>query len=697
MQEQPAPSTDRSTRSARFFNYFHRYKNLLRKRWWVLPLGLAAGLAVQGVRIWASPPKFKSLGRMIVGIRINAQIGANYMEEFTQFLGTQVALMKSAPVLEQAHKRVKALKPNLAPVEVDLQISVSPKTTIFNLLAFGSEPEYTRAYLDACMEEYILLKKDMRARTSDTTLANLTDQLTSSERELKKYDAEELAFKTTNNITAITEQGNYAAKYLVQLNGQLAQLKTENQLLTLLNLDQNLDREQGTTSLPTTAGDESRQDTPLRLLTVDYFRAKQELQLRKAELQEWSEYLKPKHPRIIALNDDIERREKLLEIFKEQSLETLENRRKSIALQIENLERDIKEWEVKSLDVSKKMADYERIRAGKQRVQNLYDKLLIAMQSIDVDKDISPETVTILERATHAIPARPPLAITLIIGAAGGLLAALGILFLVDRLDDRPASFSDLQDLFEEPVLGQIPLVHGKRKAPIRLLHIDDDRHAFLEAYRNLRSSVLYMASEGKRPRVILVTSAIPSDGKSMTAANFAITMALAGSRVLLVDGDLRKGLLHRHFGLQSTPGLNEVLSEQADWRKVVQRTSTDNLSLVARGNTSRNPGEMFLSPAVSQLIKELSAEFDYVIMDTAPVMAADDVASLSPQVEGVLFVIRANYTSARVARAALDLLYQREVSVLGLVFNSVETDATEYYYYRYKDYYHDHKSVKEA
>ena len=96
----------------------------------------------------------------------------------------------------------------------------------------------------------------------------------------------------------------------------------------------------------------------------------------------------------------------------------------------------------------------------------------------------------------------------------------------------------------------------------------------------------------------------------------------------------------------------------------------------------------MFLSQKMRDLLKELAAQFDYVIIDTAPVMAANDVTSLSPHVEGVIFVIRASYTSARVARAALDLLYQREVDVLGLVFNGVEINASEYYYYKYKDYY---------
>jgi len=673
-----------------FYNYVQRYKNLAKKRWWLLPLGVAIGLAVQGYRLWTAPPAFMSTGRMYVAIKINPQLGVNYMEEMSQFLGTQMALMTSPKVREKAYDRVKALKSGLAPGSVSLRASVSPKTTIFNLQAIGAEPEFTRAYLDACMDEYLLLKKDMRTTTSEATLGELTDQVTSLERDIKKFEEEELSFKTTNNIAAVQEQGNYAAKYLVKLTENMAQLRTEEQLLTLLDLDQNLERQQSKPLAPATGGDEANAGaSPLNLLHNDYFKAKQELQLKKAELQEWSEYLKPKHPRMVALNADIARREKLLEIFKEQSLESLENKRKSVALQIENLEKEMREWEAKSLDLSKKMAEYDRIRSGKQRAQNLYDRLLAAMQTIGVDKDISQESVAILDRASAAVPARDNPVVVLSIGAAVGLVAALGLLLLIERLDDRPTSFADLQDLFDETVLAQIPMEHRpNRNTPVPFIRPEDERHTFLEAYRSLRSSLIFMASEGRPSRVILVTSAVPSDGKSMTAANLGITLALAGSRVLLVDADLRKGMLHRHFNVEAVPGLTEILAEGANWRSLVRATPTANLDLLARGNTAQSPGEMFLSDTTVKLIRELSVEYQYVVIDTPPVMAADDVASLSPHAEGVLFVIRANYTSGRVARAALDLLYQRRVNVLGLVLNGVQPNSADYYYYHYKDYY---------
>jgi capsular exopolysaccharide synthesis family protein len=288
------------------------------------------------------------------------------------------------------------------------------------------------------------------------------------------------------------------------------------------------------------------------------------------------------------------------------------------------------------------------------------------------------------------VTARADVVKTLIIAAAIGLLIGAGLLVLLDLFDDRPTSITDLLEVFDEPVLSQIPLENPRRRgAELDLITLSDERHAFAEAYRTLRSSLLYMAAQQNRPTGILVTSAVPGDGKSLSAANLAITLAQPGSRVLLIDADLRKGLLHQRFSLPPTPGLNEVLSAQTSWAEAVQSTFIPNLFLLPRGNTARNPGEMFLQNDTGRLLKEMKGRYDYVVLDSAPVMAADDVTSLAPHVDGVIFVIRAGRTSARVARAALDLLYQRNVNLLGLLFNGVEPGSTEYYYYyKYKDYY---------
>jgi capsular exopolysaccharide synthesis family protein len=173
-----------------------------------------------------------------------------------------------------------------------------------------------------------------------------------------------------------------------------------------------------------------------------------------------------------------------------------------------------------------------------------------------------------------------------------------------------------------------------------------------------------------------------------MTSANLAITMARSGSTVLLVDADLRRGILHEHFSLPASPGLAEALGGQHDWSKAVQPTSMPNLSLLSRGSAPRHPGELFATSALEKFVKTVASQYDYVLFDTPPVMAADDVSNLAPFVDGVIMVIRFGYTSGRVARAALDLLYLRKLNIIGLVLNAVRVNASEYYYYRYKEYY---------
>jgi capsular exopolysaccharide synthesis family protein len=313
------------------------------------------------------------------------------------------------------------------------------------------------------------------------------------------------------------------------------------------------------------------------------------------------------------------------------------------------------------------------------------------MQTLDVNKEISPESVTVMQDATEAKPAQASLLVGMAIAAFLGLVASFGLLMLLDRLDDRMNSFTELEELFDEPVIGQVPREKpsGRNNGDLALLQAEDERHAFLEAYRNIRSSLIFSNEAKHHPRIILVTSSIPNDGKSMTITNLAIVLALSGSKVLLVDADLRKGLLHERFGLKSGPGVSEVLQNNHPWRAALQTTHIDNLLLLPRGANTQRTGDLFLHEPTRSFLDEARNEFDYVLIDTAPVMAADDVTTLAPRVDGTIFVIRAQHTSARVARAALDLLDHRRANILGLVFNAVKASTGDYYYYhKYKDYY---------
>ena len=160
MNEEPAPVMhDRPAWTARYFARLQRYRNLLAQRWWVLILCAGLALGGEAVYLWSSPPDYASVGQMIVNVRLNIQQSSLYTEELGNFIGTQAALMQGADVLNRARDRVAGQIPGSTPQPVMLKVSVLPKTTIFLLQATGQNPKYTQAFLQACMEEYITLKK----------------------------------------------------------------------------------------------------------------------------------------------------------------------------------------------------------------------------------------------------------------------------------------------------------------------------------------------------------------------------------------------------------------------------------------------------------------------------------------------------------------------------------------------------------
>jgi polysaccharide biosynthesis transport protein len=695
----PNQAHERHAWRVRFHSRLNRIKNLLRSKWWIPVIGIILG-ASGGAALWHfRTPHYVSFGRMMMSMKLMLPEGSVYTEELSNFLGTQMALMQSGSVQNRAQARVGAQGVTAPPEPVLLKANVLPKTTIFVLQATGSDPQYTQAFLDACMEEYINLKREMRTQTSETTLAGLTEEVLRLQKDLRKYDEEMADFQTSNSVVLLQEQGNSAGNYLSLLNQRLAALKSEYDLLQTLTLDQDLERRQQTgSSLPTADEVLSRSSqNKLDASELDYLKAKQQILLLKADRDEMAQYLKTKHPKMIALSEEIARRERLLDIFRQQSADQLDTRKNSLALQLKNLEKDIAEWDSKTLEISRKNAAYQKLKANSQRSQALYDRLLATMQTLDVNKEISPESVNIVEKASTAQPDRPKLARQILLGILAGLGLAAVILLVIDRLDDRMNSFTELQDLFEEDVLGQVPLDKTLAKAQNGscLVLPDDQRHALLEAYRNLRSSILYMGNGQPRPKAFLVTSSVPGEGKSMTAANLALTLANSGSRVLLVDADLRKGVLHSRLSAPAEPGLSSVLVEGVDWRKPIQSTRFPNLSFLPRGPVTHRSSELFVSPATRKFFQDAATDYDFIILDTAPVMAADDVTSMAPHVDGTVFVVRAEYTSARVARAALDALYQRQAVVLGLVFNAVRPSTVDYYYYKYHDYYAAYPSAK--
>ena len=704
---QALPATERpvpGSWSTSLITRMHRYKALLIRRWWIPVLTICIGLFVQAWLIYQTPPSFPSVSKMMLAGKLNISQSAVYSEDSVNFYGTQIQLMQSAEVRHSAEALVRSTHPEMQPVPVEITVLQKPRTSIFELSAIGRTPDYTQAYLNAVMQKYLDFKKGMRADQGHNVTTAITEQLIQTEKDLRNSEDEMLEFQKENNIGFLQEEGNSAAAYLVRLNQQYAQLKTEFELLKLLDLDQNLDRAQAKPE--TSPGAQSNSDNTLPFSGVgpedDYLKAKQQVQLLKAERDTLSRDLRPKHPKIIKLNDEIAKQEDLIKLFRADTVEKLKTRQESIAKQMENLQANIKEWETKALDLSQRLAQFNRIKGKVDRQKTLYDRLTNNLKEVDVSQVVdNSDQVSIMEPAGAPISVRPGLFKSLLIGLGAGALAGIAILLLLDRIDDRMSSFTEFQHLFSESVLGQIP--KEKTKGKVTLLQPDDARHIFAESYRNVRSSLFFMPYEGPRPKTLLITSAVPNEGKSTIASNLAITMALSGAKTLLIDGDLRRGAIREAFDLSSRVGLSEVLKQEVNWREVVVPTSYPNLFILPRGKTLSQPSEHLLRDSTDILLKELYHQYDYIIIDSSPVLAADDTTSLAPKIDATLFVVRLSYTSARLTRKSLELLYNRQVNVPGVILNFVDTSLPEYYYYQYSEYYNtrpapnDHETLEPA
>jgi capsular exopolysaccharide synthesis family protein len=361
----------------------------------------------------------------------------------------------------------------------------------------------------------------------------------------------------------------------------------------------------------------------------------QEVEMLKIQREKLSKYRRPKHPKIVALDEQIARGEKLIELFRSQNHDQLVASQEAVKMKMASVLASIKDWEGKVMEANSRIAEAERLKLNVTRAQSLYDRLANLLQSVDITRNTDLETLAILQPASSAIRTYKQIIMAVALAIFGGLGLGAGIVFLIEKRDDRFTSVVEVNSTLGDAIVGMLPEVPHKRKEPMRLLELDDPRHGYAESYRSLRSALLFLPTEGERPKVLLITSAMPDEGKSTVAANLARTLALSGSRVLLVDGDLRKGHLHRSLKMQSEPGLSELLHGTCDPDKVIQRDSLPNFAFVSCGTHSGNPGDLFLGSGLDQVLARWRREFDYVVIDSSPLFAADDASCLAPKVDG--------------------------------------------------------------
>ena len=268
--------------------------------------------------------------------------------------------------------------------------------------ASSSNPAYTQAYLDSLMNEYLEYKKNIRKVVSGDTLASISEQVLRLERDLKADQDALTTFEQTNNLAILQEEGAIAGGYLARLKTQLSDYQLESQLLEATALEQDLNGA-GTTNFAASLIDSLReQNSAPSSATVERQSAFQQVELLKIEREKLSKYLRPKHPKIVKLDEDIERGQKLLELYRNQNRGQLATTRQSLKMRADSVQASIREWEVKVVDANARIAEAEHLKLNVSRTQAIYDRLVGLLQNVDISRNIDQETLAILESASPA-------------------------------------------------------------------------------------------------------------------------------------------------------------------------------------------------------------------------------------------------------------------------------------------------------
>ena len=691
--------------------YFH----IIFKRIWLVALCFFVAVGVTMVMAMRQEPLFRARATLLLsqGLPLPAQLRPEELRLWGEYLATQQLILQSGTLRNKAQERITRAGGALGEVTTLRAYQVA-QTAFLAIEVDSPDPVFAAGLANALAEEYLDFKAGERMDTSQATVISLTQQANRLLEELKKAETRVVAFEKENSVVAIFERGNIAANTLAGLSRRAADLRTERMLLESqrpLLAGAETDVILATlawpeaTALPAArntvaalGGEETPEEKPeeTRLLELGVIKQESWTDLKRqqavleARLASYRTRFQDKHPLIqetlVALADN----QKALEVESQYALRQFTSRLESLALMEQAARRVEKEWEEDAIESNRKAQDYKTLQRTVERLQKLYDLVFNRLKEIDISIGIEPGIESVMEWAkppTTPITTRKVQMI--FIAALAGLVVGLGLVFGLEYIDDSIRYPDEVARWFNLPFLGVVPAADWD---PVdlrsHLLSNIDQRSALAEAYRNVRSAFLF-SGVADRTKALLLTSAVPREGKTTTCLNLAVSLSQIGERVLVVDGDLRRGELHKFFGLEGGRGLSDVLIGQAKPDAVIQRTVIPNLDFVATGPLPPNPSEIILRPEMKAFLDFAGRTYDRILFDCPPIMAVSEAVIMAAMMDAVLFVVWAGQTSRKLSQLAIQLLRERGAHLIGCVLNNLEFSRVGYYYYStYYGYY---------
>lgn len=577
-----------------------------------------------------------------------------------------------------------------------LEISPVHETSLVEISATTADPDLSRKIANEHAKGFIERVQNERKDTVNSTLKALQQQadelknkVSTAERRLAGY-AEENALVTiskSGDDNPVTKQIAELTKLLIEAQGR--RIKTESVVREIEGAD---------VAESTALDDELIRDARVKLVAAE------------TEYAALGQKVTPAYPGMIELKAKINVAKKTIEERRKALIRQLQTQLKSELSAERKLREQISKEEGRAHEVSKKLIQYTELQREVDSLQGLYQAVLKQLEETGVGSATGASNIVVSDYAQ--LPSSPSAPLTELIIAIGGLLGLVGgvaLAFVLELLDNTLGTSEEVQASLNTPFLGGIPTFSNtgkgyfKQEAIIRLgtlevpesekvkeenapatvvdrfVTIASPHAAVSESLRTIRAAIL-LSSADNPSRVVMVTSANKGEGKTTVASNLAVTLAQASHRTLLIDGDLRQSTIHKLFNIpEDQPGLVDYLAGQAPIESCLLETSVANLDILTSGSKTPNPAELIGSNKMRQLMESLKERYDYILIDTPPVVPVADALLLSKIADSVIVVVRSLHTEKTSAQEATRRLQRVGAKILGVVLNDVDMEKIGY------------------
>jgi len=634
-----------------------------RRRWTVLVFLLAA-VAVAGIYLKKATPLYTSTSRLYVeqeGPRIITD-NQGVMTQSKNYLFTQCELLKSTPILATAVERpgirdLPALANSTNPVSLlkgSLHVRLGPKDDIIDVLVDSPSAEDSAQLVNAVVDAYIDYHSKRKRSTAAEVLRILQAEKVRRDKELADRNRGVLEFKKANGVLSFEDDNvNVVTRRLHTLSTALTEAQ-------LGSADAWAAFETAQAVVKVKGGD----DAELVIGAVD---GELGNRLRDAQqkMVELRSSFTDEHPLVKAGKEQVE-------LLQRQYVAQVQDRLNIARKREERIQALFSDEQVIAEKVNIAAATYQMLLTEVKQAEDAVDLLNKRIQELNVTEDVGALNISVLETGrVEGVPTSPNLGSALGVALVLGLVFGFGAALLHDRVDQSIRSLDEIPALSGSRVLGVVPSAPGSPMPELlgQQIHIEP-RSSAAEAYRAIRTAVFFGVRDG-RGKILVVTSAVPGEGKSTLASNLAIAMAQSGQRTLVVDADFRKPTQHRIFQTHNESGLADVLQGTLQVDDAVQHTTLGNLDVLPCGPVPSNPSELFHSTAFGDILLHLGKSYDRILIDSQAVVPVADARVLAAMCDATILVLRAGKCTRTQVKQACGYLHAVGARLLGVVINA--------------------------